>query len=89
MISGFNKRKEILRELKLALENNQKKYFFKHESLGKQDLAVEIDDKTIDLSKYEYLPFSNEMELLRKVVALLLGKIGQKETLFMMRQGGL
>lgn len=86
MTLGFNKRKEIIRELKLSLYSNQKKYFLKHEDVGVSDLVVETDDETkaINLSKYEYIQFGNEIDLLRKVVSALLGKIGQpKESSFM------
>jgi hypothetical protein len=77
MTHGFNKRPEVIREIKEAIEAKKKMYFFKYESMSDSDLTIEIDSKTIDLSKYQYIPFNNEHDLLRKVVASLLGKIGQ------------
>jgi hypothetical protein len=83
MTVGFNKRNEIARELKLAFESDKKKFFMKQTDLATTDLIIEIDNKQVDLSKYEFIPFSNESDLLRKMVSALLGKIGlSKETVF-------
>jgi hypothetical protein len=85
MTVGFNKRKEIARELKFAFEHQNKKIILmKQTELAATDLKIEIDGTPIDLSKYQFIPFSNEPELLRKVISALLGKVGQsKESLFL------
>lgn len=82
MTAGFSTRQEVLRELKIAFQSKLKMYFLKHEDLIATDLSVKIDDKVIDLSRYEYVPFSNESDLLRKAVTSLLGKLGQEKKSF-------
>lgn len=77
MTVGFNKRPEVIRELKLAFEIGLKKYFAKQANLGKTDVIISIDDKTVDLTNYENIFFSNEADLLRKVISALLGKLTQ------------
>ena len=90
MTVGFNRRQEIARELKLAFEIGKKKFFMKQTDLATTDLTIEIDNKQIDLSKYEFIQFNNETELLRKVVSALLGKIGQpKEPMFVQQARGM
>jgi hypothetical protein len=79
MTLGFNTRKEVLRELDLAFKNKKRMHFFKHENLASQDLTVELNGKSFDLSKYEYIPFTHENDLVRKAVASLLGKLKQEE----------
>ncbi|HKZ45382.1 MAG TPA: toll/interleukin-1 receptor domain-containing protein, partial [archaeon] len=86
MTHGFNKRQEVMREIKKAIEAGKKMFLFKHEPLGIYDLTIEIDNKPIDLSKYEYTQFNNENDLVRKVIASLLGKIGQKRESSFMNQ---
>jgi len=82
MTTGFNKRKEVLRELAIAFENKKRMHFFKHENSEPQDLTVELNGKSLDISKYEYVPFSHENELVRKAVASLLGKLKREEKSF-------
>lgn len=71
MTIGFNTRREVLRELELAMDNNIERIHCRHKDLGGKDLLVEIEGKQIDLSRYEYVTFDSEADLVRKVVMIL------------------
>lgn len=73
MTLGFNLRNEVLRELKLAIDNHIERIHFKHVSLKDKDLIVKIGEEILDLSKFQYTDFDDEPDLLRKLGAELLG----------------
>jgi hypothetical protein len=75
MTVGFNTRREVLRELELAIENNIERIHCRHRDLGRRDLLVEIEGKQIDLSRFEYVTFDSEADLVRKVVTILNKKV--------------
>lgn len=84
MTIGFNKRPEVIRELKLAFGTPIKKFFAKSSDLEKADLVITIDEKQVDLANFENIFFNNETDLLRKVISALLGQTAKtKEPLFM------
>lgn len=74
MTLGFNLRSEVLRELKLAIDNHIERIHFKHVNLSDKDLIVKIGDEILDLSKFQYTDFDDEPDLLRKLGAELLGR---------------
>ena len=74
MTLGFNTRNEILRELKVAKDNKIEMINFKHSSLKNADLLMRIGDAKLDLSKFQYITFDNEPDLLRKLGTELLGR---------------
>lgn len=78
MTLGFNLRPEVLRELKIAIDNKIERIQFKHVNLPKKDLIVKIEDKTLDLSKFQYLEFDDEPDLLRKLGVELMGSESSK-----------
>jgi len=78
MTLGFNSRPEVLRELKIAIDNKIERIQFKHVNLQKKDLIVKIEDKTLDLSKFQYLEFDDEPDLLRKLGVELTGSESTK-----------
>lgn len=82
MTVGFNKRPEVIRELKLAFGIGVKKFFARQADLDKTDAIVSIDDKPVDLTNYENIFFSNEADLLRKVISALLGKLNKSKKSF-------
>jgi sugar/nucleoside kinase (ribokinase family) len=84
MTVGFNNRKEVARELKLAFENRKRIIFMKQVDLATSDLTIDIEGNPTDLSKFEFTSFENNSELIRKVVSVLLGKVKQtnKESTF-------
>jgi len=79
MTLGFNKRREVLRELKQAFESNMKVYYFKYEHLDDEELIVEIDNEKRDLSESEYNIFCNDADLLTQVEERLRGKSRKKK----------
>lgn len=78
MTLGFNSRPEVLRELKIAIDNKIERIQFKHVNLPKKDLIVKIEGKTLDLSKFQYLEFDDEPDLLRKLGVELKGSESSK-----------
>lgn len=79
MTLGFNTRSEVLRELKVAKDSKIERIYFRHSSLEDSDLLVEIGDEKLDLSKFQYILFDDEPDLLRKLGTELLGR-GRKRT---------
>jgi hypothetical protein len=73
MTWGFNTRPEILRELKVAQENSIERIHLKHVGIDNTNLIMKIGDETLDLSKFQYVEFSDEPDLLRKLGAELFG----------------
>jgi len=71
MTKGFNARKELLSELRLAMNLGKERIHCKHEDLDNSDLVVEIDNKLINLSESEYQEFDDEPDLLRKLLKIL------------------
>jgi hypothetical protein len=71
MTFGFNKRPEVLRELKSAFDEHKQMFFFRHLDLDHKELAVDINGKHIELSKYEIISFENSNDLLRKALGAL------------------
>lgn len=89
MTLGFNSRPEVLRELKIASDKKIERIQFKHVNLPEKDLTVKIENKIHDLSKFQYLEFENEPDLLRKLGAELFGSVtleNQKTTFFKFAQ---
>ena len=74
MTLGFNTRNEVLRELKVAKDNKIERIHLKHSSLEDADLLVKIGDEKLDLSKFQYIIFDDEPDLLRKLGSELLGR---------------
>ena len=71
MTKGYNTRKEVLHELKLAMELEKERIQCKHEYLNNSDFIVKINRKSIDLLDNEYIEFSNQEGLLRKILNIL------------------
>lgn len=74
MTLGFNTRSEVLHELKVAKDNKIERIHFRHSSLENADLLVKIGDEKLDLSKFQYIIFDDEPDLLRKLGTELLGR---------------
>ena len=79
MTLGFNIRKEVIRELELAIDYNKERIFCKHNELPNSELSINIKNKIIDLSKYQYISFNDEPDLLRKLGAELIGLESSKK----------
>lgn len=71
MTKGFNTRREVVHELKLAMKLKKDRLHFKHEYLVNSDLIVKINHKSIDLSDNEYIEFISQQDLLRKILNVL------------------
>lgn len=78
MTEGFNNSKEVLRELKFAIDHKIERIHLKHEALDDNDLVINIDGKDKDLSKFQYEQFYNESGLLGKVAKILKSKASSK-----------
>jgi hypothetical protein len=63
MTLGFNSRPEVLRELKIAMDEKIERIQFKHVNLPKKDLIVKIEDNPLDLSRFQYLEFDETLFL--------------------------
>lgn len=85
MTLGFNTRNEVLRELKISKDNKIERIHFKHTGIADADLLVKIGDEELDLSKFQYIMFDDEPDLLRKLGAELLGRESTypKKSIFM------
>lgn len=84
MTLGFNIRKEVIRELELAMDYNKEQIYCKHDELPESELLITIKNKNIDLSNFQYISFKDEPDLLRKLGAELLGleSSKKKESIF-------
>jgi hypothetical protein len=71
MTLGFNTRPEIIRELKYAKENKRYIIYCKDNLLPRNQINIDIDGKSIDLSKLNNVDIKDEQELLRKIGAIL------------------
>ena len=85
MTLGFNTRSEVLHELKVAKVNKIERIHFRHSSLENADLLVKIGDEKLDLSKFQYIIFDDEPDLLRKLGTELSGRENKraKASIFM------
>lgn len=70
MSIGFDKRPEVLHEIKLAMEKRMDIIYFKHEELP-YDIELMIEGKKFSLSKYPLNAFYNSPDLLRKTITIL------------------
>lgn len=68
MTKGFEKRKEILTEIKLSNEYNIQKILYKQKLLRYDELNITIDGENIDLSKCPVHKFDTKEDLLRKII---------------------
>ena len=70
MTIGFDKRPEVLHELKLAMDKRLEIIYFKHEELP-YDIEFMIEGRKINLSNYPLNTFYNSPDLLRKTAEIL------------------
>lgn len=86
MTIGFSARQEVMRELRTAFQSKKQIYFFKHEDLDYKDLVVTIDNKTIDLSKYEIISFKNDNDLIRKGLGALYNRFTKESGSYFLKE---
>jgi len=72
MTIGFKDRREIKREIKLALDNNIDIIFMKHNRLEPSDLIVNLGDSTLDIyDKKQVFTFKNESNIFNTVSSII------------------
>jgi hypothetical protein len=69
---GFNLSPEVLKEIKLAREAEDKKYiYFRHRDLAR-NIVLDLEGEIVNLGRQEQVSFENKEELLRLANAILL-----------------
>ena len=62
MTFGFNTRKEVIRELEYSWNNKKDVLFCRDSNLPEEHTLIRMNGKEIDLSKLEYILFSDREE---------------------------
>lgn len=73
MTFGFNTRKEVIRELYYAWNNNKEVILCKDNNLPPNNMIIEKDGKETNLDDLNYVSFEDEEELLRKIGGIMFG----------------